>query len=134
VGRQPLDGMGVVDEDADLEVGRQRPVGEIRVAQTRLRLSGRKPDSATRIVSLHDLGVKTVAIPRRPRKGKTTPAPRLAPRQQEHRPGFRKLVKWRTGAEGRISHLKHGCGLARAWPDWPAPGSGAATASWPTTW
>jgi len=49
---------------------------------------------------LHDLGVKTVAIPR---KGKTSPARR----QQEHKPAFRKLVKWRTGCEGRISHLKH---------------------------
>ena len=55
---------------------------------------------------LHDLGVKTVAIPR---KGKTG----IARRQQEHRPAFRKLVKWRTGCEGRISHLKHRYGCDR---------------------
>jgi transposase, IS5 family len=55
---------------------------------------------------LHALGVKTVAIPR---KGKTSPARR----QQEHRPAFRKLVKWRTGCEGRISHLKHRYGCDR---------------------
>jgi IS5 family transposase len=58
---------------------------------------------------------ETVAVPR---KGKISPARR----QQEHQPAFRKLVKWRTGSEGRISHLKHryGCdhtrldGLSRA--------------------
>ncbi|MEJ3746634.1 ISNCY family transposase [Actinomycetes bacterium KLBMP 9797] len=49
---------------------------------------------------LHDLGVKTVAIPR---KGK----PGAARQAHERRPGFRRLVKWRTGCEGRISHLKH---------------------------
>jgi IS5 family transposase len=56
---------------------------------------------------LHDLGVKTVAIPR---KGK----PGAARRAHEHKPGFRKLVKWRTRSEGRISHLKHGYGWARS--------------------
>lgn len=55
---------------------------------------------------LHDLGVKNVAIPR---KGK----PGAARQAQEHRPAFRRLVKWRTGCEGRISHLKHRYGLAR---------------------
>lgn len=55
---------------------------------------------------LHDLGVKTVAIPR---KGKTS----QARRQHEHKPTFRKLVKWRTGCEGRISHLKHRYGCDR---------------------
>lgn len=62
------------------------------------------------------LGVKTVAIPR---KEKTN----LTRRRHEHKPAFRKLVKWRTGCEGRISHLKHryGCdrtrldGLTGAW-------------------
>jgi transposase, IS5 family len=49
---------------------------------------------------LHELGVRTVAIPRQA----TTSAARKA---IEHGRGFRKLVKWRTGCEGRISHLKH---------------------------
>jgi IS5 family transposase len=28
--------------------------------------------------------------------------------------GFRSLIKWRTGSEGRISHLKHSWGLDRS--------------------
>ena len=31
----------------------------------------------------------------------------------EHGRGFRKLVKWRTGCEGRISYLKRGYGWDR---------------------
>ncbi len=57
--------------------------------------------------ALYDLGVKTVAIPRKGQPG-------AARRDHEHRPGFRKLIKWRTGTEGRISHLKHRYGWARA--------------------
>jgi len=49
--------------------------------------------------ALHDLGVRTVAIPR---KGSPGPARRAS----EHRRPFRDLVKWRTGCEGRIAHLK----------------------------
>jgi IS5 family transposase len=56
---------------------------------------------------LHDLGVKTVAIPRKGQPG-------AARREHEHRPGFRKLIKWRTGSEGRISHLKHRYGWDRS--------------------
>jgi len=55
---------------------------------------------------LTELGVKSVAIPR---KGK----PSAVRRAHEQRRGFRKLVKWRTGAEGRISHLKHAYGWDR---------------------
>jgi len=55
---------------------------------------------------LHQLGAKTVAIPR---KGKTS----QTRRRHEHRPVFRRLVKWRTGCEGRISHLKHRYGWDR---------------------
>ena len=43
----------------------------------------------------------TVAIPRQA----TTSSP--ARQAIEHGRGFRKLVKWRTGCEGRISYLKH---------------------------
>lgn len=55
---------------------------------------------------LRELGVKTVVIPR---KGK----PGAARREVEHGRGFRRLVKWRTGSEGRISYLKRRYGLDR---------------------
>jgi IS5 family transposase len=55
---------------------------------------------------LHNLGVRTVVIPR---KGKPSQARRAA----EHRPAFRRTVKWRTGCEGRISTLKRGFGWDR---------------------
>jgi IS5 family transposase len=56
---------------------------------------------------LLDLGVRTVAIPR---KAKTS----AARREVEHRRSFRRLVKWRTGSEGRISYLKRSYGWNRA--------------------
>jgi transposase, IS5 family len=55
---------------------------------------------------LNDLGVTTVVIPRR---GK----PSQARRAEEHRKAFRRTIKWRTGAEGRISCLKRGYGWDR---------------------
>ncbi len=55
---------------------------------------------------LTDLGVKNVVIPR---KGK----PSQARRADEHRPAFRRTIKWRTGSEGRISTLKRGYGWDR---------------------
>ena len=50
--------------------------------------------------------MRTVAIPRQAR-----PSP--ARRAVEHGRGFRRLVKWRTGCEGRISYLKRGYGWDR---------------------
>jgi IS5 family transposase len=55
---------------------------------------------------LTDLGVVRVAIPRRGRAG---PARQVV----ERRRSFRRLVKWRTGCEGRISCLKHRFGWDR---------------------
>jgi transposase, IS5 family len=55
---------------------------------------------------LHAAGVRTVAIPRQA----TTSAARKA---IEHSRGFRRLVKWRTGCEGRVSYLKRGYGWDR---------------------
>ena len=57
--------------------------------------------------ALQDLGVRTVVIPRKGRPGKARQA-------LEHRPAFRRTVKWRTGCEGRISSLKRGYGWDRA--------------------
>ena len=60
---------------------------------------------------LHALGVPTVVIPRKGRPGKARPG--KARQAAEHRPAFRKTVKWRTGSEGRISSLKRGYGWDR---------------------
>ena len=59
---------------------------------------------------LHGLGVRTVAIPR---QAKTSPARRAV----EHSRPFHRLVKWRTGSEGRISYLKRRYGWDRTWLD-----------------
>jgi transposase, IS5 family len=68
-----------------------------------------------------DLGVKRVVIPR---KGRAN-AERRKLQSSKH---FLKLVKWRTGSEGRIAHLKHSWGWdrthidgidgARTWCGW----------------
>lgn len=55
---------------------------------------------------LHELGVRTVVIPRKSKPGKARQA-------VEHRPTFRKTIKWRTGCEGRISSRKRGYGWDR---------------------
>jgi IS5 family transposase len=55
---------------------------------------------------LHELGVRAVAIPRRSK-------PSAARREFEHRRAFREKVKWRTGSEGRINHIKRSYGWNR---------------------
>jgi IS5 family transposase len=55
---------------------------------------------------LHDLGVSSVAIPRMSK-------PTAARREFEHRRAFRQKVKWRTGSEGRINHMKRSYGWNR---------------------
>jgi transposase, IS5 family len=55
---------------------------------------------------LHDLGVHSVAIPRKNKPG-------VARREFEHRRAFRDKVKWRTGSEGRINHIKRSYGWNR---------------------
>ena len=46
----------------------------------------------------------------------------------EHTRGFRKLVKWRTGREGRISYLKRGYGWDRTRLDRTVPSAVIANA------
>ncbi len=58
---------------------------------------------------LHALGVRSVAIPRRSKPG-------AARREFEHRRAFRNKIKWRTGSEGRINHLKRSYGWDREPP------------------
>ncbi len=56
--------------------------------------------------ALHAIGVRHVVLPR---KGK----PNAQRREIQNRRGFRKMVRWRTGSEGRISCAKRDFGLAR---------------------
>ena len=56
---------------------------------------------------LTELGVTTIAILRKGKPGK-------ARQQTEAEPGFVELIKWRTGAEGRIAALKRQHGWARS--------------------
>lgn len=55
---------------------------------------------------LSGIGVKTVVIPR-------TGKPSAARQTIERSDGFVAAIKWRTGCEGRISHLKRDCGWRR---------------------
>ena len=59
---------------------------------------------------LHQLGVERAAIPRKGQAGRARQA-------HEHTRPFRRLVKWRTGSEGRISYLKHRYGWDRTLMD-----------------
>ena len=192
--------------DLDTLLERTRRV----VAQTRSRLAGVMPDSASRMVSLHDVDARPI---RKGRLGKPVefgykaqvvdnadgvildhnieignPAdgPQLAPaiqritsrtrrapravtadrgygqasvearaararrplawqsraaskpsaarREFEHRRAFRDKIKWRTGSEGRINHLKRSYGWNRTeLTGITEPEPGADTASSPTT-
>jgi IS5 family transposase len=56
--------------------------------------------------AIHAAGVRYVALPTKGR-------PNAARRQIENRRAFKKMVRWRTGCEGRISCAKRDFGLAR---------------------
>jgi IS5 family transposase len=57
--------------------------------------------------ALEELGVRRVVIPRKGRPG----AARMAVQRSR---SFTRLVKWRTGSEARVSHLKRDYGWARS--------------------
>jgi transposase, IS5 family len=102
--------------DHSVEVGNPADAPQLAPAVARVKTrTGRAPGTVTadrgygekRVDdALADLGVRTVVIPR---KGK----PSQARRAEEHRPAFRRTIKWRTGSEGRISTLKRGYGWDR---------------------
>jgi IS5 family transposase len=70
---------------------------------------------------LHAAGVRTVAIPR---QATTSPARKAL----EHGRGFRRMVTWRTGCEGRVGYLKRRYGWDRtAWTAGKEQRSGAGT-------
>jgi len=70
---------------------------------------------------LEALGVSTGAIPRKAK---------VSARPPDTRRGFRRLVKWHTGSEGRISYLKT-AGIAPGWTTAEEPRSGARTVTSP---
>ena len=102
--------------DHTLEQGNPADAAQLAPAIGRvIKRTGRKPRTVTadrgygeKAVDddLHDLGVRTVVIPRKGKPGKDR-------RAAEHKPAFRRTVRWRTGSEGRISTLKRGYGWDR---------------------
>jgi IS5 family transposase len=113
---QVLDNDDGIILDYGVQAGNPPDAPQLAPAITRIaRRAGRTPRSVTADRGygepatereLQALRVRTVAIPRRAR-------PSAARRAVEHARGFRALVKWRTGCEGRISYLKRGYGWDR---------------------
>jgi IS5 family transposase len=113
---QVIDNDDGVILDYGVQAGNPPDAPQLAPAITRIaRRAGRTPRSVTADRGYGDpvterelqaLGVRTVAIPRRAR-------PSTARRAVEHARGFRTLVKWRTGCEGRISYLKRRYGWDR---------------------
>jgi IS5 family transposase len=113
---QVIDNDDGVILDYGVQAGNPPDAPQLAPAVSRIaRRAGRTPRSVTADRGygepatereLQALGVRTVAIPRRAR-------PSAARRAVEHARGFRKLVKWRTGCEGRISYLKRRYGWDR---------------------
>ena len=102
--------------DYQVEVGHPVDAPLLAPAVTRIATrAGRMPAAVTADRSygeaaveeeLYAVGVRRVAIPRKGQPGR-------ARRATEHARGFRRLIKWRTGSEGRISYLKHRFGWDR---------------------
>jgi IS5 family transposase len=113
---QLVDNADGVILDHNVEIGNPADAPQLAPAIERIaRRTGRTPRAVTADRGygeaaverdLHELGVGTVAIPR---KGK----PGAARREVEHRRAFREKVKWRTGSEGRINHIKRSYGWNR---------------------
>ena len=113
---QILDNADGVILDHNLEVGNPADAAQLAPAIARVATrAGRTPRAVTAdrgygLASverdLHDLGVRSVAIPRMSK-------PSAARREFEHRRAFRDKVKWRTGSEGRINHMKRSYGWNR---------------------
>jgi len=113
---QLVDNADGVILDHTVEIGAPPDAPQLAPAIARItRRTGRAPRAVTADRGygeasverdLHALGVRAVAIPR---KNKPTPARR----EFEHRRAFRDKVKWRTGAEGRINHIKRSYGWNR---------------------
>ena len=106
--------------DHNIEVGNPPDVPMLVPAIERItRRVGRPPRAVTadrgygeqRVEDdLRAIGVRQVVLPR---KGK----PNVARREIQNRRAFKKMVRWRTGCEGRISCAKRDFGLARTRQD-----------------
>ncbi len=106
---QVIDNADGVILDHSVEVGNPTDAPQLAPAIERItRRVGRVPRTVTADrgygqasveARLHALGVRSVAIPR-------VSKPNTARREFEHRKAFRNKVKWRTGSEGRINHIK----------------------------
>jgi transposase, IS5 family len=113
---QVVDNLDGIILDHNVEVGNPADAPQLVPAVARItRRTGRPPrvvtadrgyGEASVERDLHDLGVRAVAIPRKSK-------PSAARRDFEHRRAFREKVKWRTGSEGRINHLKRNYGWNR---------------------
>jgi transposase, IS5 family len=113
---QVLDNTDGIVLDHDVMIGNPSDAPLLAPAIRRvIELFGRTPRAATADrgygeasveEELSALGVETVVIPRKGRANAER-------RKLQSSKRFVKLVKWRTGSEGRISHLKHSWGWSR---------------------
>jgi IS5 family transposase len=113
---QLVDNEDGVIVDYNIEQGNPPDAPMLAPAIERIaRRAGRVPKAATadrgygeQVVedALHEIGVRHVVLPR---KGK----PNADRRKFQNRRAFKKMVRWRTGCEGRISCAKRDFGLAR---------------------
>jgi IS5 family transposase len=106
--------------DHDVQPGNPADAPRLKPSVERvIRRTGQKPRTVTADRGygeaaveddLHELGIRHLVIPR---KGK----PSKARQAVEGGRAFRRTVKWRTGCEGRISHLKRSYGWDRTMID-----------------
>jgi IS5 family transposase len=113
---QLVDNEDGVIVDHNVEVGNPPDAALLEPAIQRIRArTGRAPRAVTADRgygeaavedALHAAGVRYVVLPSKGR-------PNAARRHVENRQAFKKMVRWRTGCEGRISCAKRDFGLAR---------------------
>jgi IS5 family transposase len=113
---QVVDNAHGVILDHSVEIGNPADAPQLAPAIARITdRTGRPPTAVTADrgygyaaveTDLRDLGVRIVAIPRASK-------PTASRREFEHRKAFRAKIKWRTGCEGRINHLKRSYGWNR---------------------
>jgi IS5 family transposase len=117
---QLVDNEDGVIVDYNVEVGNPPDAPMLAPAIERIkRRTGRAPRAATADRgygeagvedTLRELGVRHVVLPRKGR-------PNAARREIQNRRAFKKMVRWRTGCEGRISCAKRDFGLNRTRTD-----------------